>query len=209
MPTFFQKEPPEFRQFYDGQRWMSNTQLKKSSESGVIGAPAADVDTFNKVVKQVESVESQLEGYVPTLEKQLYDPERSASGNPAELFQALSALQKSLTTVSLRALPLSDIQKLRDYNTSIRGYMALVQDYLLRVTDAQVALRRGGQDPRVYGNVEVDLGKIVDKLNVISQSITAQIAIYDSGVAQPIKLGGRLALREDFPMYSQGYSGFP
>jgi hypothetical protein len=209
MPVFFSKEPPEFRQFYDGQRWMSKNQLKNSSESGVIGAPAADVDTFNKVVKQVEAVESQLEGYVPTLEKQLYDPERSASGNPAELFQALAALQKSLSTVSLRALPLTDIQTLRDYNTSLRGYMALVQDYLQRVTDAQAALRRGGQDPRVYGNVEVDLGKIVDKLTVISQSITAQIAIYDSGVAQPIKLGGRLALRDDFPMYQQAYSGFP
>ena len=209
MPTFFQKEPPEFRQFYDGQRWINATQLKNASESGVIGAPAADVDTFNKIVKQVEAVESQLEGYVPSLDKQLYDPERAAAGNPADLFQALSTLQKSLSTVSLRALPLTDIQTLRDYNTSMRGYMSLVQDYLLRVTDAQAVARRAGADPRVYGNVEVDLGKIIDKLNVISQSITAQIAIYDSGVAQPIKLGGRLSLRTDFPMYQQGYSGFP
>ena len=53
MPTFFQKEPPEFRQFYDGQRWINATQLKNASESGVIGAPAADVDTFNKIVSKL------------------------------------------------------------------------------------------------------------------------------------------------------------
>ena len=200
--------PKELRAYYDGQQWISKTTLKNAAKSGVIGTPAADVDTFNKIVKQFESVESQLEGYLPSIEKLLFEPERVSAGNPAELFQAIAALQKSLSRVSLRALPLQDIQLLRDYSTSMANYTGVIDDKLQRVTNAQADFRGMGMDPRVFGAVEVDLASIVDKLTIIVQSLAGQIAIYDSGVAQPVKLGGRLSFH-DSAMFQRGKSGFP
>ena len=200
------RETNEFRR---GMKWISSTALKNAASTGVIGTPAGDVDTFNKIIKQFEAVEGQLEGYLPSIEKLLYEPERVSAGNPSELFQALAALQKSLARVSLRALPLSDIQTLRDYATSMGTYVGLVTDQLQQVTDAQAGFRRGtAVDPRVFGAVEVDLTSIIEKLTVIGQSISLQIVTYDSGVAQPIKLGGRLSFH-DSAMFQYGTSGFP
>jgi hypothetical protein len=192
-------------------KWISKTQLENAASTGVVGTPAGDVDTFNKIIKQFEAVESQLEGYLPSIDKLLFEPERVSAGNPSELFQALAALQKSLARVSLRALPLSDIQTLRDYAGSMGTYLGLVRDQLQRVTDAQAGYRRGGPggvDPRVFGAVEVDLASIIEKLTVIGQSISLQIATYDSGVAQPMKLGGRFSFH-DSAMFQYGTSGFP
>jgi hypothetical protein len=190
-------------------KWVSSTALKNAASTGVIGSPAGDVDTFNKIVKQFEAVETQLEGYLPSIEKLLFEPERVSAGNPSELFQALAALQKSLARVSLRALALTDIQTLRDYAGSMGTYVGLVRDLLQRVTDAQAGYRRGGVvDPRVFGAVEVDLASIIEKLTVIAQSMSLQIATYDSGVAQPMKLGGRFSFH-DSAMFSYGTSGFP
>ena len=199
----------ELSEYRRGQKWVASTQLKNAASTGVIGTPAGDSDTFDKIVKQFEAVEGQLEGYLPSIEKLLYEPERVSAGNPSELFQALAALQKSLARVSLRALPLSDIQTLRDYATSIGTYIGLVTDQLQRVTDAQAGYRLGAAvDPRVFGAVEVDLMSIIEKLKVIGQSISLQIATYDSGVAQPMKLGGRLSFH-DSAMFQYGTSGFP
>jgi hypothetical protein len=201
--------PKELGEYRRGQKWISKTALENAASTGVVGSPAADVDTFNKIVKQFEAVESQLEGYLPSIEKLLFEPERVSAGNPSELFQALAALQKSLARVSLRALPLTDVQTLRDYTGSIGTYAGLVRDLLKRVTEAQAGYRRGGVvDPRIFGAVEVDLTSIIEKLTVIAQSISLQIATYDSGVAQPMKLGGRFSFH-DSAMFQYGTSGFP
>lgn len=199
--------PKELGEYRRGQRWVSETALKNAASSGVIGTPAADSDSFNKIVKQFEAVESQLEGYLPSVERLLYAPTRASAANPAELFQALAALQKSLARVSLRALPLQDIQTLREYSTSMITYSGVVNDKLTQVTDAQRDARRT-PDPAIYGAVEVDLTSIVEKITVITQSVGLQIAIYDSGVAQPMKLGGRLSFH-DSAMFQRGTSGFP
>ena len=200
------RETNEYRR---GQKWIASTALKNAASSGVIGTPAADSETFDRIVKQFEAVESQLEGYLPSVERLLYEPTRASAANPAELFQALAGLQKSLARVSLRALPLQDIQTLRDYSTSMITYSGVVTDKLTRVTDAQVAARRTpGSDPTIYGAVELDLTSIVEKITVITQSVGLQIAVYDSGVAQPMKLGGRLSFH-DSAMFQRGTSGFP
>ena len=157
--------PKELGEYRRGQRWMSETALKNSASTGVIGTPAGDSETFDRIVKQFEAVESQLEGYLPSVEKLLYEPTRASAANPAELFQALAGLQKSLARVSLRALPLQDIQTLREYSTSMITYSGVVTDKLTRVTDAQVAARRTpGGDPTIYGAVELDLTSIVEKM---------------------------------------------
>jgi hypothetical protein len=120
-------------------------------------------------------------------------PDRATAANAGELYMALANLQKTLARISFRALPLTDIQTVRDYKVSLDGYMNLVGGYFDSIRESQQAMIVLFQDPDVFLLAEKDLASIRDKLGVIIRSIDAQIAIYDSGVAQPIKLGGRLS----------------
>ena len=192
--------PRELRGYYNGQKWIAKNTLETSASTGVIGTPAADSESFDKLVKQFENVESQLEAYLPSIYKMIDRPERASAANPGELYMALANLQKTLAKISLKALPLTDIQTLRDYRVSLDGYMALFGGYFDSIRESQQAMIPLHQDPDVFLLAEKDLASIRDKLVVIIRSIDAQIAIYDSGVAQPIKLGGRLSFSLDHPL---------
>ena len=192
--------PRERRGYYNGQKWIAKNQLETSASTGVIGTPAADSESFDKLVKQFEAVETQLEAYLPSIYKMIDRPERASAANPGELYMALANLQKTLAKISLKALPLTDIQTLRDYRVSLDGYMTLFGGYFDSIRESQQAMILLHQDPDVFLLAEKDLASIRDKLVVIIRSIDAQIAIYDSGVAQPIKLGGRLSFNLDHPL---------
>ena len=180
---------------------MAKNTLETSASTGVIGTPAADSESFDKLVKQFENVESQLEGYMPSIYKMIDRPDRATAANAGELYMALANLQKTLAKISLKALPLSDIQVIKDYRVSLDGYMNLVGGYFDSIRESQRAMiALGNVDPDVFLLAEKDLASIRDKLGVIIRSIDAQIAIYDSGVAQPIKLGGRLSFNLDHPL---------
>jgi hypothetical protein len=193
--------PKELRGFYDAQKWMQRTSLENSNTTGVIGTPAGDSESFDKLVKQFEAVETQLEAYMPSIYKMIDRPDRATAANAGELYMALANLQKTLARISFRALPLTDIQTVRDYKVSLDGYMNLVGGYFDSIRESQRAMiALGNVDPDVFLLAEKDLASIRDKLGVIIRSIDAQIAIYDSGVAQPIKLGGRLSFNLDHPL---------
>ena len=179
---------------------MAKNQLETSASTGVIGTPAADSESFDKLVKQFENVENQLEAYIPSVMKMIDRPERASASNPGELYMALANLQKTLAKISLKALPLSDIQVIKDYKVSLDGYMTLFGGYFDSIRESQQAMIALHQDPDVFLLAEKDLASIRDKLGVIIRSIDAQFAIYDSGVAQPIKLGGRLSFNLDHPL---------
>jgi hypothetical protein len=201
MPTFHQgSNPKELRSFYNGQRWIAKNILETSASTGVIGTPAADSESFDKLVKQFEAVETQLEAYMPSIYKMIDRPDRATASNPGELYMALANLQKTLAKISLKALPLTDIQVIRDYKVSLDGYMNLVGGYFDSIRESQRAQIALHLDPDAFLLAEKDLASIRDKLGVIIRSIDAQIAIYDSGVAQPIKLGGRLSFNLDHPL---------
>jgi hypothetical protein len=192
MPVFYGNpaNPKELRGYYNAQKEIFKRTLAKSASSGVIGAPSADVDGFTKLLQQIEAVENQLEAYTPTVIKLVDTPERASAGNPADLFIALNALQKSLARATLSALPASSIQILKDYRDSLSAYQTSMSGFFDTIEASRADLFRLGLDPDVFGKTELDLAAIRDKLSIITQSITAQIAMYDSGVAQPIMGGG-------------------
>ncbi len=98
MPAFYRAgpNPKEFRNLYNAQNEIFKRTIANSASSGVIGAPAADVnvDGFTKLVKQIETVENQLKAYTPTITNLIDQPDRASAGNPADLFIALNTLQK-------------------------------------------------------------------------------------------------------------------
>jgi hypothetical protein len=187
MPVFRQgANPKELRSFYDSQKRIAKMELENSKATGIIGTPLADAEGFNKLITQIESVENQLEGYIPTLIKLVQNPERVSAGNPADLFGALNTVNKTLSRITLKALPLTDIQTLKDYKESLKNYMDNIQGFRDEITQIQ----RRIPDPEVFNRTEVDLEAIRQKLSVLIQTIDAQLSIYDSGVAQPVKLIG-------------------
>lgn len=198
MPAFYRAgpNPKEFRDFYNAQNKIFKRTRANSASSGVIGAPAADVDGFTKLVKQIETVENQLEAYTPTIIKLIDQPDRASAGNPADLFIALNILQKTLARATLKALPLTSIQILKDYKDSLAAYQTTIAGFYETIQESRRDLLRLGLDADVFNKTELDLATIRDKLSIITQSIDAQIAIYDSGVAQPVQLGGGFNLEE-------------
>ena len=194
MPVFRQgANPKELRSFYNSQKKIAKQELANSKATGIIGTPIGDANSFNKLLSQIENVENQLEGYIPTLIKLVESPERVSAGNPADLFGALNVLSKTISKITLKALPLSDIQILKDYKDSLNSYMDNIEQFRNQIIQMQNAFRRAGPgapNPDSFNKTEVDLESIRQKLSVIIQSIDAQISIYNSGVAQPVALVG-------------------
>ena len=94
-PAFWQgANPKELRGFYNGQRWITKNILDSSEQTGVIGTPAGDSESFDKLVKQFETLETQLEAYLPSIYKMIDRPDRATAANAGELYMALANLQK-------------------------------------------------------------------------------------------------------------------
>ena len=204
MPVFRQgRNPRELRGFYNSQKRIAEMDLKNNNQTGVIGAPLADVDSFNKMIGQFEVLENQLEGYIPSVIKLISEPDRVSAGNTNELYMALNTLKKSIARITLKALPLGDIQRLKDYDASINKYITDVGGFYDDIVAAQALLP--ADQKQKFNKTEDDLYLIRDTLRFISQSINAQISMYDSGVAQPVKFGGFLQYNLDEPKKSAMY----
>ena len=202
MPVFRQgRNPRELRDFYNSQKRIAEMDLKNNNQTGVIGAPMADVDGFNKMIGQFEVLENQLEGYIPSVIKLISEPDRVSAGNTSELYMALNTLKKSIGRITLKAL--EDIQRLKDYDASINKYITDVGGFYDDIVAAQAMLP--ADQKQKFNKTEDDLYLIRDTLGFISQSINAQISIYDSGVAQPVKFGGFLQYNLDEPKKSAMY----
>lgn len=181
--------PKELRQHYNAQRRVMQNQILNNRTTGVIGTPVGDADSFTKLVKSFEDVENNLEGYLPSLEKLKENPERAVAGSTSDLFISLNQAKKLVSKISLRALPITDVDTIISYKESFDRYNNIIAGYKNEILEAQANFP-AGRDIDVFKKTEIDLQKINDQLSIIMQSIDAQVAIYNSGVAQPVKIGG-------------------
>ena len=201
MPVYYRKKPnpKELRDFYNSQREIARRTKENNRQTGIIGTPKADVDSYNTLIKQFEILENQLEAYLPSIVKLIDDPERVNAGNTAELFIALNSLKKTISRITLTALPLTDIQTIKDYRDSLNSYITNITGFYNDIMALPPDIKR------TFNKTELDLDKIQDLLTVITQSIDAQISIYNSGVSQPVKFGGCLYCDLDNPKGSDMY----
>lgn len=190
MPSYYgnKPNPKELRSHYDSQRLIAQLQMLNSKPTGFIGTPIGDADSFTKLVKAFEDVENNLEGFLPSLEKLKENPERAVAGSTNDLFISLNTAKKLVSRISLRALPITDVDAIKAYKDSLDAYNNLIAGYKNEILAIQAGLPPRDKD--VFKKTEIDLQKINDQLSLIIQSIDAQVAIYNSGVAQPVKLGG-------------------
>ena len=201
MPLLYttQSDPNDY---FRSQKRIFNKELQ-NKQTGFIGTPKGDADSFNSLIKQFETVENQLEAYVPSIIKLIDDPERATAGNTAELYIALNTLKKSISKISLKALPLTDIQSMRDYKDSLNNYINNMTEFYNTIMALPLFIKRR------FNKTELDINKIRELLTVITQSIDAQTSIYDSGVSQPVKFGGGLMYNLDDPKSSLMYQTPP
>jgi len=88
---------------------------------------------------------------------------------------------------------------MRDYKDSLNNYMENMTEFYDTIMGLPLNIRRR------FNKTELDINKIRELLSIITQSIDAQTSIYDSGVAQPVKLGGCMCYNLDDPKTSEMY----
>lgn len=201
MPLLYttQTDPNDY---FRSQKRIFNKELQ-NKQTGFIGTPKADAEGFNSLIKSFETVENQLEAYVPSIIKLIDDPERTTAGNTAELYIALNTLKKTISRITLKSLPLTDIQTMKDYKDSLNNYINNMTEFYNTIMGLPLNIRRR------FNKTELDINKIRELLTVITQSIDAQTSMYDSGVSQPVKFGGNMCYNLDNPKLSMMYQTPP
>jgi len=209
MPVYYgnSRNPKELRGFYDSQKRIVKRNLESNKQTGIIGAPKGDVDSFNSLIKTFENVENNLEGYIPSLEKLIQNPERASASSTIDLYMSINTAKKAISKITLNALPLTDIDTIKAYKDSFENYDNVITGYTNSIVASQLGLAPAFKD--VFNKTEVDLQKISEDLSIITQSIDAKIRIYDSGVSQPVKLGGCMCYNLDDPKKSSMYQTKP
>ena len=205
MPVYYgnNRNPKELRGFYDSQKRVAQRNLESNKQTGIIGAPKGDVDSFNSLIKTFENVENNLEGYIPSLEKLIQNPERAVASSTIDLYMSLNIAKKAISKITLNALPLTDIDTIKAYKDSFENYNNVITGYNNSIAATQLGLLPIYKD--VFNKTETDLTKISEELSIITQSIDAKVRIYDSGVSQPVKLGGCMCYNLDDPKKSSMY----
>lgn len=199
MPTYLQgANPKELREFYNSQKRIAETNFKSNKESGVIGTPKADVESYDKVIQLLEDLETQINVYSLSIHQAVGSDFTIDVYNPSKLLTIMKNTEKAVSkpSFSLSALPAGDIEKLSNYADSLETTKNQMED-LLRQIDIMV---RAGLDEALarppYQVIEV----FVRSLNSIVMALRAKIQNYATGVAQPVKLGGGLRYNLDEPL---------
>jgi hypothetical protein len=137
-----------------------------------------------------------MEVYVPTVQKFIDDPLTVSPANSAELSVALTSAQRIMTRISLAKLPLADIETLTEYKNRMDAYtqtLTALRDDVVRA----IGRRPPGLSP--FEGLETGLEELAQRLANLSQTITNQINVYNSGVTQPVKVGS--GFNPDSSMY--------
>ena len=197
--------PKELRGEYNAKKKMYNMSVTSDKSSGFLGTPSGDAEGFDKAIKSFEMVENYLEAYVPALQKLINDPLTVTAPTSSDLSTALTSAQRILSKISLTKLPLGDIEIIQDYKRKMDAYVEILTTFR---DDMIAELNRRGPpavgNPRVFAQTQTDLQQLAERLTVLSQTITNLVTVYDSGVAQPVKLGGGFDPNSDMyqtPMY--------
>jgi hypothetical protein len=191
MPSYYRnpRNPKALRGEYNANAFVNAMNLDSNKSSGFIGTPMGDAEGFDKVIKSFETIENYLEAYVPAVQKLINDPIAVSAPSASDLFVAINSATRILSRISLNKLPLGDIETLQEYKARADAYVGTLTDFrdiMLGVLNAQVPVP--GR-PREYAQTQTDLEKLAERLSVLSQVITSQINVYNSGVSQPVKLG--------------------
>ena len=185
------RNPKQLRGEYNANAFVNAMNLDSNKSSGFLGTPVSDAEGFDKAVKSFEMVENYLEAYVPALQKLINDPLTVTAPTSSDLSTALTSAQRILSKISLTKLPLGDIEIIQDYKRKMDAYVEILTTFK---DDMIAELNRRGPpapgNPRVYAQTQTDLQQLAERLTVLSQTITNLVTVYDSGVAQPVKLGG-------------------
>jgi len=190
------KNPKELRGEYNSKKKMYAMSLDANQSSGFIGAPLADVESFTKAIKSFEGVENSMEVFIPNVQKFVDDPKGVPVPNSAELSVALTSAQRIMTRVSLAKLPQGDIETLTEYKNRMDAYtqsLTALRDDVVRA----IGRRPPGLSP--FAKLETGLEELAQRLANLSQTITNQINVYNSGVFQPVKVGS--GFNPDSEMY--------
>lgn len=190
------RNPKELRGVYNAERFVNEMNLVSNKPSGFIGTPIEDAEGFEKTIKSFEMIENYLEAYVPAVQRLIEEPERVTPPSASDLFVALTSAQRIASRISLNKLPLSDIELLQEYKAKMDAYIGSLTGF----RDIMVAVNAGRPpNARLFYGVQTDLENIADRLSVLSQTITNQINVYNSGVSQPVKFGA--GFNPKSPMY--------
>ena len=200
MPTYLQgANPKELREFYNSQKRIAETNFKSNKESGVIGTPKADVESYDKVIQLLEDLETQINVYSLSIHQAVGSDFTIDVYNPSKILTIMKNTEKAVSkqSFSLSALPAGDIEKLSNYADSLETTKNQMNDLLVEIDDR---VRAGTLNEDLarpsYQVIEV----FVRSLNNIVMALRAKIQNYATGVAQPVKLGGGLRYNLDEPL---------
>ena len=199
MPTYLQgANPKELREFYNSQKRIAETNLKSNKDSGVIGTPKADTESYDKVIQLLEDLETQINVYSLSIHQAVGNDFMTDLYNPSKLLTLMKNTEKAISkqSFSLSALSAGDIEKLSKYADSLETTRNQMQGLLGQIDEmVRVGLDEALARPS-YQVIEV----FVRSLNSIVMALRAKIQNYATGVAQPVKLGGGLRYNLDEPL---------
>jgi hypothetical protein len=190
--------PKELRSVYNANRFVNAMNLETNQSSGFLGVPIGDAEGFDKAIKSLEMIENNLEAYVPALQKLINDPISVTAPSSSDLSTAITSAQRVLSRISLTKLPPGDIETINDYKAKMDAYVQTLTTFR---DDMLAEINRRGppgpNNPRVFAQTQTDLQQLAERLSVVSQTITNLVNVYNSGVSQPVKIGGRFNPESD------------
>jgi hypothetical protein len=202
MPTYLQgANPKELREFYNSQKRIAETNFKSNKESGVIGTPKADVESYDKVMQLLEDLETQINVYSLSIHQAVGSDFTIDVYNPSKLLTIMKNTEKAVSkpSFSLLALPAIDIEKLSNYADSLETTKNQMDSLLVEI-DAMVLRPVDPLDEALVRPTYQVLEILSRTLNSIIMILRAKIQNYATGVAQPVKLGGGLRYNLDEPL---------
>jgi hypothetical protein len=210
MPVFLQPHPFEFRTFYNVNKEVAKRQMKKHAVSGYIGTPQGDSETFDKINELLDSLDTQLASYYPSVNEAFSNDFTTDPFNPNKLYNTLENVKKQVAkkTFKLTALPQDDIDTILGHIDTLTNFKNIVENDMDTIVEMINRPAPNNLDPDtakatndILTNIRFDVGEIITTLRT-------KITAYNSGSTQNPELVGGYNL--DKPLrYCSMYQGNP
>jgi len=205
MPTLIRKSPSELKGYEKAKKRVHKIEKESNLSSGFSGTPLADSQTYDALVKSFDELQTELEAYQSgILIFVASDGSSQEPNNPNDLIKQLNKTGQIINKISLGALTPRDIQVLKDYEMTTDGYYTTLEAQIAPIlTIAGLRGPRGGQ-PRLRGEAIADTiqNVILPTIDELFRNLDAKIVSFNSGKAQPMKVGGALICHEFDPYNS-------
>jgi len=192
MPTYIRKSPSEFAFLARAKKKVYETEKESNLSSGFSGTPLADSETYDSLVKSFDEIINEIEAYFSLVLIFVGNDGNAPEPNPTDLFKALNKTGQIVSKISLGALTPKDIQVLQDYKESIgNGYYTSLESQVNPIlTIARLAGPRGGQPKARSEAIATTISdKILPDIDNLFRDLDAKIVSFNSGKAQPMKVG--------------------